>query len=349
MAFNFNWKPQDLSYQQYQFLSNPDEAFKNKANTKIAQEMLGFEGNDIDGAAGNATREAYNKQMPYYHDLYGTVSKAGSLDLKDPTAFYNDIHEAEAYNFTPQEAENELNADIQADEKQAAVQKQAQIKDIQGKITALEQRIAANKAKLNDWNANQIAAIEARKINRQDPTSIWRWKQDKDTLQKNRIDDQKRIEAQKALNEAKEKVINRYKLDATLKSAKADPYMTRDQKKAMLMTLNDAMRDAQIHNDTEYMDKVQGALDELNNASSYEDLENGLKENYLRIKGMIGKKGGPTKDQAVEMINKMLADGTYDPVFKNNPGLKEQLLNFTISNMPNKPASGWNDLLQSGN
>ena len=65
MAFNFNWKPQDLSYQQYQFLSNPDEAFKNKANTKIAQEMLGFEGNDIDGAAGNATREAYNKDTPY--------------------------------------------------------------------------------------------------------------------------------------------------------------------------------------------------------------------------------------------------------------------------------------------
>ena len=228
-------------------------------------------------------------------------------------------------------------------------QKQAQIKDIQGKITTLEQRIAANKAKLNDWNSNQIAAIEARKINRQDPTSIWRWKQDKDTQQKNRIDDQKRIEAQKALNEAKEKVINRYKLDATLKSAKADPYMTRDQKKAMLMTLNDAMRDAQIHNDEEYMGKVQAALDELNNASSYEDLENGLKENYLRIKGMIGKKGGHTKDQAVEMINEMLADGTYDPVFKNNPGLKEQLLNFTISNTPDKPAPGWNSLLQSGN
>lgn len=339
MAFNFNWKPQDLSYQQYQFLSNPDEAFKNKANTKIAQEMLGFEGNDIDGAAGNATREAYKKQMPYYHDLYGTVSKAGSLDLKDPTAFYNDIHDAEAYNFTPQEAENELNADIQADEKQAAAQKQAQIKDIQGKITALEQRIAANKSKLNDWNANQIAAIEARKINRQDPTSIWRWKQDKDTLQKNRIDDQKRIEAQKALNEAKEKVINRYKLDATLKSAKADPYMTRDQKKAMLMTLNDAMRDAQIHNDEEYMGKVQAALDELNNASSYEDLENEVNDKFITAVNMIGKTGGHTKDQAIAMIKELLNNPAYAPVFKNNYQLREKMMKWGMQNTKNTPTN----------
>lgn len=183
MAFNFNWKPQDLSYQQYQFLSNPDEAFKNRTNTKQAQEMLGFEGNGIDGVAGKATRDAYNKQMRYYNDLYGNVSKAGSLDLNDPNAFYNDIHDAETYDFTPQEAENELNADILA-EKQQQEAKEQQIANIESKIATLEKRIADNTAKLKNWNggdvANKVAALEARKFFSQDPTSIWRWKQDKD-------------------------------------------------------------------------------------------------------------------------------------------------------------------------
>ena len=185
MAFNFNWKPQDLSYQQYQFLSNPDEAFKNRTNTKQAQEMLGFEGNGIDGVAGKATRDAYNKQMRYYNDLYGNVSKAGSLDLNDPNAFYNDIHDAETYGFTPQEAENELNADILAEkQQQEAAAKEQQIANIESQIATLEKRIADNTAKLKNWNggdvANKVAALEARKFFSQDPTSIWRWKQDKD-------------------------------------------------------------------------------------------------------------------------------------------------------------------------
>lgn len=73
----------------------------------------------------------------------------------------------------------------EADEAQKAQALQAQqkrIADIQNEIVTLEKRIAENTAKLNNWtgNANQIAAIEARKINGQDPTSIWRWKVDRD-------------------------------------------------------------------------------------------------------------------------------------------------------------------------
>ena len=109
----FRWKPQDLSYEQYQFLQDPNNAFKNRANTKQAQSMLGFEGTDVDGKIGPATRNAYNSQMPYYRDLYDNVNKAGALDLKDPNAFYEDMHAAETYGFTPQEAEESLNADIQ--------------------------------------------------------------------------------------------------------------------------------------------------------------------------------------------------------------------------------------------
>jgi hypothetical protein len=70
----------------------------------------------------------------------------------------------------------------QQQQEQAAAQKQSQIQSIQNQIAELEQRITANKAKLKDWGGveNQIAAIEARKINGQDPTSVWRWKVDRE-------------------------------------------------------------------------------------------------------------------------------------------------------------------------
>lgn len=64
--------------------------------------------------------------------------------------------------------------------------KEQQIADIESKIATLEKRIADNKAKLSNWtgNADKIAAIEARKINVNDPTSIWRWKEDNDNARR---------------------------------------------------------------------------------------------------------------------------------------------------------------------
>lgn len=69
----------------------------------------------------------------------------------------------------------------------AAGQAQAreqQIADIQSQIKALQTRIAENQAKLKNWNGddvvNKVAALEARKFFSQDPTSIWRWKVDRD-------------------------------------------------------------------------------------------------------------------------------------------------------------------------
>lgn len=278
MAFNFNWKPQDLSYQQYQFLSNPDEAFKNRTNTKQAQEMLGFEGNGIDGVAGKATRDAYNKQMRYYNDLYGNVSKAGSLDLNDPNAFYNDIHDAETYGFTPQEAENELNADILAEkQQQEAAAKEQQIADIESQISALEKRITENTAKLQKWtgNADQIAAIEARKINSQDPTSIWRWKQGQEQAAEEarktreqalalREADLERAKAEKDIQDAKRAQNTRYKIDAGLKKMAIDLNTTPEQLQSYI---NDAadLEALGLTDDVgeEYMNKIWDAQEKL--------------------------------------------------------------------------------------
>lgn len=55
---------------------------------------------------------------------------------------------------------------------------QGRIESLQNEIAELEKRIAENTARLQNFegSADQIAALEARKINSSDPTSIWRWK-----------------------------------------------------------------------------------------------------------------------------------------------------------------------------
>lgn len=83
-------------------------------------------------------------------------------------------------------------AKYQADQAAAAqaqeAQKAEQIKAIESQIAEIQARIAQNQAKLKNFtgSANQIAALEAQKINSQDPTMIWRWqKQREDTMRAN--------------------------------------------------------------------------------------------------------------------------------------------------------------------
>ena len=80
---------------------------------------------------------------------------------------------------------DEYEADQKWNEQPAELMQKAddgRISALENEIATLRQRIQENTAKLNNWtgNADQIAAIEARKINRQDPTSIWRWKVERD-------------------------------------------------------------------------------------------------------------------------------------------------------------------------
>lgn len=76
-------------------------------------------------------------------------------------------------------------AQYQADQ---AAQKAEQIKAIESQIAEIQARIAQNQAKLKNFtgSANQIAALEAQKINSKDPTMVWRWqKQREDTARAN--------------------------------------------------------------------------------------------------------------------------------------------------------------------
>jgi len=111
----------------------------------------------------------------------------------------------------------------------AAAQAQAkeqQIADIESQISALEKRIAENKTKLQKWtgNADQIAAIEARKINSQDPTSIWRWKVDRDEARRianaqNKPNDVARANALIEANNILDSMIINDSLDTPTKNA----------------------------------------------------------------------------------------------------------------------------------
>lgn len=113
----------------------------------------------------------------------------------------------------------------------AAAQAQAkeqQIADIESQISALEKRIAENTAKLKNWNSddvvNKVAALEARKINSADPTSIWRWKVDRDEAKRianaqNKPNDVARANALIEANNILDSMIINDSLDTPTKNA----------------------------------------------------------------------------------------------------------------------------------
>ena len=138
----------------------------------------------------------------------------------------------------------------------AAVQAQAkeqQIANIQSQIKTLQARIAENQAKLKNWNggdvANKVAALEARKFFSQDPTSIWRWKTERD-------------EARRLANEQKNSSDNVVRANALfeiqndLDSIIVDDKMTSQDQKAYLSKLSNLKTLAQKNNlPTDAIDK----------------------------------------------------------------------------------------------
>lgn len=193
MAFNWNFKPRTLNG----FNSAPVESLMPQAPGAIPTQMK-----------GQGFSPDYNIQgLPQDTEDY-------------QRAAYMDAYEAD-------EAQK-----AQALQAQQAGQ-QKRIADIQNEIATLEKRIAENTAKLQNFtgNTDQIAAIEARKINAQDPTSIWRWKVDRDEARRianaqNKPNDTARANA---LIEATN----------TIENMVVDPSMDTPTKNAMLSKLAD--------------------------------------------------------------------------------------------------------------
>lgn len=172
-----------LGYNDYNFLTSKEwrDAIdkKNKDIIKHGQEILGFTGKDVDGIAGNATRNAYNTQMLEADKYYAPTKKAQFIPNENADKLYQDFNDAQVYGFNQNEAVNELNQDIYNE----------QVAKIESQIAQVEERIARNKRALygksyEDVN-NKLSQLELDKIGfrfngqhtNTDPTSFWRWNQ----------------------------------------------------------------------------------------------------------------------------------------------------------------------------
>ena len=114
-----------------------------------------------------------------------------------------------------------------------AAGREQQIADIEYQIATLEKRIAVNTAKLRSFtgNADRIAAIEARKINGADPTSIWRWKAN--------LDETRRVANEQNKPNDTAKVNALIEATNTIENMVVEPSMDTPTKNAMLSKLAD--------------------------------------------------------------------------------------------------------------
>lgn len=172
-----------LGYNDYNFLTSKEwrDALdkKNKDVIKRGQEILGFTGNDVDGIAGDATRNAYNTQMLEADQYYAPTKKAQYIPNENADKLYQDFNDAQVYGFNQNEAVNELNQEIYNE----------QVAKLESQIAQVEERIARNKRALTgksyeDVN-NKLSQLELDKIGfrfngqykNNDPTFFWRWNQ----------------------------------------------------------------------------------------------------------------------------------------------------------------------------
>ena len=114
-----------------------------------------------------------------------------------------------------------------------AAAREQQIADIESQIATIEKRIATNTAKLRSFtgNADRIAAIEARKINGADPTSIWRWKAN--------LDETRRVANEQNKSNDTAKVNALIEATNTIENMVVEPSMDTPTKNAMLSKLAD--------------------------------------------------------------------------------------------------------------
>lgn len=184
----FNWRPSKINT-QLKGLPQNEDPFDYISKAIQREDMAGYRPSQNVGPINYQ----HGGNAPINYDGYSPTTPMTEEDIAN-NAINNNVNTRQFGNAgdmanwiqqggTPQA--DAAAAQAQA-EQQAAMAKQKQIADIQSQISVLEKRIADNKAKLSNWtgNADKIAAIEARKINVNDPTSIWRWKEDRDNARR---------------------------------------------------------------------------------------------------------------------------------------------------------------------
>ena len=229
------------------------------------------------------------------------------------------------------QAVTQLEAEQQAQQaqQQEALQKQERIKEIEAEIAEIEQRIAERKrgmAANEDALNTQLAAIEARKINRQDPTSIWRWKVSQDVAKQQRAEDLARIEAEKQKTKDEQKQFIRNKISSTLPTMSigwnTSPEQIQQFKNTLAGLKTEAMNskladqyntileaEAQLNGQLPQQ-KAQMAMDAMANAANM--------FNVTKDEGGFGKDSKAYHDYLLQQytkITKEFPEAKYDPTF----------------------------------
>lgn len=229
----------------------------------------------------------------------------------------------------------------QAMQEQAANQNAQRIEQIKAQIAEIEKRIATNTAKLQNFtgNTDQIAAIEARKINGQDPTSIWRWKEGVNQQRIQRQQDLERIEKEKKLNEAKNIELNRNKIDNILQSTMPNQNMTRDKMDMAVKQLNDAEELAKQYKDNDSLKKINARKNELGIYVPVDDEANIIESDFVKNMEMVGKKGGMDKKQFAQYVQNVLDDPNNKHIWHYSPELQRKLYAAIGKNTGAKPTN----------
>lgn len=313
MAFDFNWKPQKLPLQMF------------NGNSRAASDAM----------AGYVPQEA-DPNNPYYTQGIPAENAAAMMQgyTEEQLAPYvgrtpeamNNAGQGAGYQFK----DPEFDAYMQQQEKAVneAAAKEQDIAKLKSDIKTIETRLAENKKKLQNWtgNADKIAAIEARKINRQDPTSIWRWKAGMDFQKQSRKEDLARAEAEKQKSKEEQKQFVRNKISSTIPTMSigwnTSPEQIQQFKNTLASLKTEAMNNklnAEMNDILDMEAQLNGELPKqraqiaMNKMKNAENLFNATKED-----GGFGKDPKAYHNYILQQFTQITRDypeAAYDPAF----------------------------------
>lgn len=154
----------DMTLEELQKLLNIQT--KNPDEVKSIQELAGLTGKAVDGIWGPQTSNAYNK---FYKENQSDIEQAISDEQKYQNAIARGQNSPAVVDL--------VGYSNQRDEQRQA--RNSKISQLEQQIAFVKERIARNERTLtgksyDDVN-NKLAALEMKKINSQDPTTLWRW------------------------------------------------------------------------------------------------------------------------------------------------------------------------------
>ena len=331
MAFNFNFKRQpDLT----NYVGAPIDPYN--ASRIASENMEGYTPNAA-FTPGTPAEQAAAAMQGYTQNPQG-----GQFSVP------NDMHGGNAQPDLEGYGEGLQAASDAAGQAQKIEQQKDNLKS---KISALETSIAEKKSKLQNWtgNANQIAAIEARKINSQDPTMVWRWKMGQDAAKQQRADDLKRIEAEKAKTKEEQKQFIRNKISATLPTMsigwKTSPEQIQQYKNTLAGLKTEAMNSNlsdQFNNILEAEAQLNGQLPQQKAQMAMDAMANAANMfNVTKDEGGFGKDSKAYHDYLLQQytkITKEFPEAKYDPEFNKAFSDADKLYRKTVKTKKVRPS-----------